>query len=109
VDIITAGPDVPGGRWQGLTLRQFDPVDAVWRIWWAASRNPGHVDPPLVGRFVDGVGRFSGDDVVAGRPIKVRFEWLNPSPDTARWTQSFSFDAARTWIPNWIMNFTRRS
>jgi hypothetical protein len=109
LDLITAGPDAPNGPWQGLTVRQFDPADAVWRIWWASSRNSGHLDPPLTGRFVDGVGHFEGEDEVAGRPISVRFEWLNPAPDSARWTQSFSFDGGRRWVPNWVMDFTRTS
>ena len=107
LDVISAGADAPAGPWEGLTLRQFDPAAGVWRIWWATSRRPGYLDPPLTGRFVDGVGSFHGDDEVAGRSIKLRFEWLNPSADSARWTQFFSFDDGGTWLPNWIMNFTR--
>jgi hypothetical protein len=107
VDLIDAGPDVPNGPWQGLTLRQFEPAARLWHIWWASSRNPGRLDPPLSGTFVDGTGKFDCDDEVAGRPVKVHFEWLNPEPDVARWTQSFSFDDGRTWVPNWVMEFRR--
>jgi hypothetical protein len=109
VDVISAGADVPNGPWQGLTLRQFDPVDGVWRIWWASSRNPGKLDPPLAGRFVDGVGHFDGDDTLGDRPIKVHFEWTNPARDSARWSQSFSFDGGRSWQENWVMEFTREA
>jgi hypothetical protein len=106
VDVITSGADAPGGQWEGLTLRQFDPRERLWRIWWASTRNPGHLDPPLSGSFVHGVGVFTGDDTLEGRPIKVRFHWTNPSPDQARWTQEFSHDDGASWRLNWTMDFT---
>jgi hypothetical protein len=58
------------------------------------------------GPFTDGHGVFECDDVLAGRPARVRFEWLvdRPSP---RWQQSFSYDAGATWRLNWVMDFTR--
>jgi hypothetical protein len=108
VDHITSGTDAPGGAWEGLTLRQFDPDERVWRIWWASTRNPGHLDPPLSGRFRDGVGIFAGDDVLAGQPIKIRFEWTCPAPGSARWAQEFSRDGGDTWQLTWTMEFRRR-
>jgi hypothetical protein len=107
IDHITGGPDGPGGAWEGLTLRQFDPRERLWRIWWASTRNPGHLDPPLSGRFHGGVGAFAGQDMLAGQPIDVRFEWTNPAPDRARWTQEFSFDGGSSWQLNWTMDFQR--
>lgn len=92
---------------EGLTLRQFDPEARVWRIWWASSRRPGHIDVPLEGTFSDGRGVFFCDDVVGGHATKVRFAWTNPTPDTARWEQAFSYDDGATWRVNWIMDFTR--
>jgi hypothetical protein len=109
LDRIIAGPDAPGGPWEGLTLRQFDPTDKQWRIWWASSRNPGHLDPPLTGSFHDGIGTFYGDDVLAGTPIRIRFRWTTSSPDQAEWSQEFSYDEGRTWYQNWTMSFTRRA
>ena len=108
VDHITSDPAAPGGAWEGLTLRQFDPREKLWRIWWASSRNPGHLDPPLAGRFHDGTGVFHGDDTLAGRPIAVRFHWTNPAAGQARWTQEFSDDAGATWWLTWTMDFAAR-
>jgi hypothetical protein len=93
VDRIWADAVGETEAWEGFTLRQFDPIERRWRIWWTSTRAPGFLDPPLLGRFVDGVGEFIGDDVVSDRAVRIRFEWTNPSPDTARWAQSFSFDA----------------
>jgi hypothetical protein len=104
---IHAGPGSPGEPWEGMTLRQFDPVDDLWRIWWASTRRPGHLDPPLSGRFTDGVGVFTGRDTLAGRTIDLRFTWTQPSPGRARWTQELSWDGATTWRLDWVMDFSR--
>jgi hypothetical protein len=104
---IYAGDEVPGGQWEGLTLRQFDPNDGLWRIWWASTRRPGHVDPPLSGGFADGTGTFLGDDVLAGVPVTLRFTWTSPEPDRARWEQELSWDGGRSWRLDWAMDFRR--
>lgn len=104
---IHAGPESPGGPWEGMTLRQFDPDDGVWRIWWASTKRPGRLDPPLSGRFTDGVGVFTGRDVLGDTPIDLRFTWTSPAPDRARWTQEFSWDGGETWRLDWVMDFSR--
>jgi len=93
--------------WEGFTLRQFDPAEHVWRIWWTSTKAVGFLDPPLEGRFVDGAGAFGCDDVIAGLAVRVRFDWTQPTPETARWAQSFSFDRGATWQLNWVMDFAR--
>ncbi|MGC9671565.1 hypothetical protein ACNTMW_34120, partial [Planosporangium sp. 12N6] len=107
VDRIWADASAGGDAFEGFTLRQFDPGARVWRIWWASSRQPGHLDPPVEGRWEDGRGRFLCEDVINGRRVKVRFEWTNDSPSTARWEQAFSYDNAATWHVNWIMELVR--
>jgi hypothetical protein len=105
IDQITA-PDPPDGpAFVGMTLRLYDPSEDLWRIWWSSTRAPGRLDPPMAGRFETGHRVFYGDDAVAGRPIKLRFDWhVEESP---RWEQRFSFDDGATWTLNWVMSLTR--
>jgi hypothetical protein len=98
-----------GKPYEGMSLRLFDPDEKVWRIWWTSSRLPGRLDPPVVGQFSDGVGRFYCDDELAGVPIKVRFEWSDTTTDCPKWNQAFSFDEGSTWVPNWYNSFTSLS
>ena len=101
-----SGPD--GQPFLGLTVRLFDPKDRQWRIWWASNRNPGHLDPPLAGRFGDdGIGVFLGRDQVGGREVDVRFTWQVTGPTTAEWRQAFSLDGGESWHVNFTMDFTR--
>lgn len=99
---------VPGQGWTGLTLRLFDPAARQWSLNWATSRG-GRLFPPVHGAFGgDGRGVFLGDDTYDGRDVRVRFVWSGVSATTARWEQAFSTDGARTWVTNWVMEFTRR-
>jgi hypothetical protein len=98
-------PGYPG--FHGFALRLFDPQTGVWRIWWASTIGRGQLDTPVVGQFGDGEGRFGCDDLLGGRAAKVRFDWKDITPSSARWEQSFSFDDGRTFDTNWIMEFTR--
>lgn len=98
--------DLPGDPYAAVTLRTFDPKTGLWSIWWIDSRHPG-IDAPVHGRFENGVGTFLGEDVVEGRPIKVRFLWSDITTDSARWSQAFSADGGETWETNWVMDFSR--
>jgi hypothetical protein len=72
----------------------------------SSTRQPGRLDPPLEGAFVDGSAVFEGPDVLGGRPAVVRFRWTQ-HPTTPRWEQEFSFDAGETFVLNWTMDFSR--
>ena len=99
--------ELPGDHYRAVTIRTFDPRSGQWSIWWIDARNPSSLDPPVVGRFENGVGTFFSDDTFKGRPIRVRFQWSLPAKDRPRWEQAFSADAGKTWESNWIMEFTR--
>jgi hypothetical protein len=95
------------GGFIGMSFRFFDPERKRWSIYWADSRRPGELDPPVLGTFEGDVGVFEGEDVYRGRPILVRFTWSGVTTPTPRWEQAFSDDGGRTWETNWIMEFTR--
>ena len=101
-------PEMPNGKsFEGATMRLFDTENGRWKIWWAADSAPGQLDPPVAGQFTGKHGVFRGEDVVAGKPVKVRFDWNSFDAQTARWEQAFSFDGGQNWVHNWRMDFTR--
>jgi hypothetical protein len=99
--------ELPGGTYRAMGVRAFDAKSGLWSIWWLDARNPGQVDPPVRGRFKDGVGTFTGPDVWDGKPIVVRYEWSKITANSAHWEQAFSPDGGATWETNWRMDFTR--
>jgi hypothetical protein len=102
-------PDMPGrGRFEGFTLRLFDPESGLWRIWWASTVSKGLLDLPVVGRWHDDEnGTFECDDEIDGVPLKVRYIWKKLSATSVFWEQAFSFDGGQTWDANWITDATK--
>ena len=96
------------GGFVGMSFRFFDPEAERWSIYWADSRRPGVLDPPVFGGFANGIGVFEGTDVLAGKPILVRFTWTNLDTGAPRWEQAFSGDGGESWELNWVMDFARR-
>lgn len=98
--------DLAGG-FTGMSFRFYDKATGQWWIYWADSRRPGRLDPPVVGSFDGDVGVFEGADTFEGRPIRVRFTWSRVTTPTPRWEQAFSADGGKTWETNWVMEMTR--
>ena len=96
------------GGFVGMSFRFFDPETRQWVIYWADSRRPGVLDPPVIGGFSDDAGVFEGPDTFEGRPILVRFTWLRVTAPSPRWEQAFSDDGGESWETNWITDFTRK-
>jgi len=99
---------LPDGPYRGVAPRAYDPRSGQWAIWWIDARNPhGNLDPPVKGRFVNGVGTFYAEDTLRGKPIKIRFTWSDIAANSARWEQAFSDDGGKTWEPNWVQTLQR--
>jgi hypothetical protein len=48
------------GGFVGMSFRFFDAERERWSIYWADSRRPGELDPPVFGTFDGDVGIFEG-------------------------------------------------
>jgi len=96
-----------GAPFEGITLRLFDPTTGMWSIHWADTVRARTLLPPMVGRFIGGVGEFYGDEYVDSKKVLCRFRWTRPKPDGPQWEQAFSDDGGKTWKTNWIMVFSR--
>jgi len=100
--------NAPSGNYRAVGLRSYDPKTGLWAIWWLDGRYPsGSLDPPVKGRFDNGVGAFYSDYVHDGKPMRVRFIWSHITPTSARWEQALSSDGGKTWETNWVMEFRR--
>ena len=99
--------DLPGGAYRAVALRSFDPASGTWSIWWLDGRAPHSLDIPVIGRFDDGVGTFLADEVLDGKPVKLRFLWLRTDTASPRWEQAMSDDGGASWETNWTMDFER--
>jgi hypothetical protein len=99
--------NAPNGAYRAIALRAYDSKTGQWAIWWLDGRYPsGPLDPPVKGRFENGIGTFYGDYTKDDKP-GVRFIWSNITPTSARWEQAVSSDGGKTWSVNWVMNFQR--
>jgi len=96
----TEMPGMEGKRFEGLTLRLFNPKTKLWSLYWVAS-NVGVLDPPVVGSFENGVGHFFAKDTFKEKPIIMMFRWDARNKDRPVWSQAFSPDDGKTWEWNW--------
>jgi hypothetical protein len=100
--------DMPGNPYHGVGVRAYDTKTGDWAIWWVDGRMPHNpLDPPVKGRFENGVGNFYSDDTLRGKTIRVRYTWSHITPTSAQWEQAYSPDGGKTWETNWHMDFER--
>jgi len=98
---------LPAGDYRAVALRSYDPEAGTWAIWWLDGRAPHALDVPVIGRFENGTGSFYADDMHEGRPVRMRFLWLDTAGETPRWEQALSADGGESWETNWVMEFTK--
>jgi hypothetical protein len=105
VELSVAGP---AGKIEGGSLRLYNPQARQWSLNFASLRN-GMLTAPVYGGF-DGRGRgvFTGQDMLDGRAILVRFVITIVSAKEARFVQAYSADGGASWEDNWIAVDTRR-
>lgn len=103
VELDVEGPD---GRFQGLSLRLYDPRSGQWSLNYANAAD-GHLSVPTIGEFRDGRGEFYDQETINGRAVFVRFIISDITPESVHFEQAFSDDGGKTWEVNWIADDTR--
>ena len=97
-----------GGAIEGGSLRLYNPQTGQWNVNYAGLRD-GLLTAPVYGSFdVAGRGTFTGQDMLNGKAILVRFVMTRPSADEAHFEQAYSADGGATWEVNWIAVDKRR-
>ena len=103
VELIADGP---AGRFEGLSLRLYNPQSRQWSLNFA-NINGGVITTPTIGEFKNGRGEFYNQETLNGRAILVRFVISDITPDSCHFEQAFSDDGGKTWEVNWIATDTR--
>lgn len=105
-NLVELVADTPTGRFEGLSLRLYNPQTRQWSLNFA-NISDGTLTPPTIGEFKDGRGEFYSQETLNGRAIFVRFVISDITPDSCRFEQAFSDDGGKTWEVNWIATDTR--
>jgi hypothetical protein len=105
-NLIELEADGPGGHFQGLNLRLYNPESHQWNLNFANSSS-GALSQPTIGEFKNGRGEFYDQETFNGRAILVRFVISDITPNSCRFEQAFSDDGGKTWEVNWIAIDTR--
>src|SRR5713101_5567715 len=105
-NLVELEADGPGGHFEGLNLRLYNPQSRQWSLNFASS-NGGTMSQPTIGEFKNGRGEFFDQETLNGRAILVRFVISDITPNSCRFEQAFSDDGGKTWEVNWIAIDTR--
>jgi len=105
-NLVELVADGPGGHFEGLNLRLYNPESHQWSLNFAGSSG-GALSQPTIGEFKNGRGEFFDQEALNGGAILVRFVMSDTTPDSCRFEQAFSEDGGKTWEVNWIATDTR--
>ena len=98
--------DTPKGHWQGLTFFLFNPKSLQWSQIFLNSHD-GVISSALVGSFKDGGGELVQQDTFKSRSILVRGVWSDITPESHRYTESYSDDGGKNWKPAFMALLTK--
>jgi len=105
-NLVELEADGPGGHFEGLNLRLYNPESHQWSLSFAGGSG-GALSPPTIGEFKNGRGEFFDQETLNGRAILVRLVISDITPESCRFEQAFSEDGGKTWEVNWIATDTR--
>jgi hypothetical protein len=105
-NMVELEADGPGGHFEGLNLRLYNPESHQWSLNFAGSSS-GTLSQPTIGEFKNGRGEFFDQETLNGRAIFVRFVISDITPNSCRFEQAFSEDGGKSWEVNWIATDTR--
>src|SRR5215213_11085928 len=98
--------DGTAGRFEGLSLRLYNPKSRQWSLNFA-SINGGVMTEPTIGEFKNGRGEFYSQETFNDRVILVRFVISDITSNSCHFEQAFSTDGGKTWQVTWVATDTR--
>jgi hypothetical protein len=98
--------DGPKGHWEGLSLFLYNPQSHQWSQLFLNSKNPV-MSGGLLGEFYDGRGELYAHDTFHDKSIFVRAVWSEITPNSHRYTESYSNDGGKTWFMSFDAHKTR--
>lgn len=107
-NLVELRTDCPGGHFEGLSLRLYNPQAHQWSLNFSNSSD-GTLSQPTIGEFKNGRGEFFDQEPLNGRAILVRFVISDITPNSCHFEQSFSDDGGKSWEVNWVATDTRSS
>ena len=105
-NLVELEADGPGGHFEGLNLRLYNPESHQWSLNFAGGSSSG-LGQPTIGEFKKGRGEFFDQETLNGRAILVRFVISDITADSCRFEQAFSKDGGKSWEVNWVAIDTR--
>ena len=105
-NLVELAAEGPAGRFEGLSLRLYNPEARQWSLNFSNSA-VGTMAVPTIGEFKNGRGEFYNQETLNGRAILVRFVISDITPNSVRFEQAYSDDGGKTWEVNWIAVDTR--
>lgn len=94
---------IPERDFSGMGLRVLDVEKGVWSDFWVNAKSGVLTAPGTTGRFVGGAGVFVSEE----DGVQYRGLWDGITKTSCRWSQSVSQDGGKTWVDDWLMEWTR--